>query len=109
MMQWDKEDPLLQPKLAKTEAHDARLRTDTRRPTPSTTGDLKIKTSASKPQQAAPVHKPTLKAKQPTPARRGLGARWDSTCASCASSSAWRVVLATSYGIQCSSIFMSSS
>ena len=57
MMQWDTEDPLLQPKRAKTEAQNARLRMDTRRPTASTASDLKIKTSASKPQLAAPAHK----------------------------------------------------
>ena len=72
MMQWDTEDPLLQPKRAKTEAQDARLRMDTRRPTASTASDLKIKTSASKPQLAAPAHKPTVKPKPPTPARRGV-------------------------------------
>ena len=72
MMQWDTEDPLLQPKRAKTEAQDARLRMDTRRPTASTASDLKIKTSASKPQLAAPAHKPTVKPKPPTPARRDV-------------------------------------
>ena len=72
MMQWDAEDPLLPPKRAKTEAQDARLRMDTRRPTASTASDLKIKTSASKPQLAAPAHKPTLKPKAPTPASRGV-------------------------------------
>ena len=72
MMQWDTEDPLLRPKCAKTETQDARLRTGTRRPTTSTTSDLKIKTSATKPQPATPAHKPTVKPKPPTPARRGV-------------------------------------
>ena len=47
MMQRDTEDPLLQPQRVKTEAQDAPLRRDTRRPTTSTTSDLKMKTSAT--------------------------------------------------------------